>query len=87
MAWHFFITISSNLKFTTIEYAATMTSTATMEYLNTVVEVYTNRGFSLQAIVADNQFNALQDIHENKFNCKYNPVAAHEHVAEIERQN
>ncbi len=82
----FFITVSSKIKHSTIEYATSMTQKMTLNYLASVFQLYNKRGFCIGAVLGDPQFDPMKQAIEEKFITRYNPTSANEHVAEVEQQ-
>ena len=78
----FFHTISRKLHFRTVEYIATEGKDILLNCLKTVIKVYEVRGFTIQHIHGDKQFDCLRE--------DIRPIQLHtaskgEHVPEIER--
>ena len=80
----FFITVSSKIKFGTVEYVQSMTTKMTLKYLQTVIQLYNSHGFRIHMVMGDEQFDPLEPILQEKHNIKYNSQSANEHVGEIE---
>ena len=54
-------TICRRIKFRTVERLKNMTKSEILRSLNKVIRLYTARGFTIQQIMADNQFECLRD--------------------------
>ena len=76
----FFVTISRNLKFATIEALLNRQIPTIIQRLKSVTALYRHRGFKISAILADNEFEAIRPQFP-MLNC----AAANEHVPEVER--
>ena len=81
----FFVTIASKIKFGTVECATSMSNKMTFQYLDSVIKMYNSRGFRIQTILGDDQFEPLKSVLAEKYNIKFNPTSAFEHVSEVER--
>jgi len=80
----FVMTTSHNIHFSTVELVKDMKSNTLITSIEQVIQVYQTRGFKIQAILADRQFQHIQQIIEQK-GIRLNICAANEHVPEIER--
>ena len=76
----FFVTISRNLKFGTVEALPNRQIPTIIQQLKSVIALYRHRGFEISAILADNEFEAIRPQFP-MLNC----AAANEHVPEVER--
>ena len=76
----FFITISRNLKFGTVEALSNRKAVTITEKLKSVVKLYQHRGFQVTTILADPEFEPIRASFPS-LNC----CGADEHVPEIER--
>ena len=76
----FFITISRDLKFGTVESLTNRKVLTIRDCLKKVVTLYQSRGFTVGSIMADSEFEALRPWYPT-----LNTAAADEHVAEVER--
>ena len=81
----FFMTVSHNIKFTTIKYATSMSKTRTFKMLEAVIKMYHRRGFRVRNVLGDEQFDPLEPWLAEKYNVIYNPPSANKHIGEIER--
>ena len=77
----FLVTKTRALQFTTVEFMKNRQVATVHQMLQSVLNLYTNRGFVIDAIFADYEFEALRPWHPN-----LNTAAADEHVPDIERQ-
>ena len=82
----FFITVSQNIKFTTIEYVLRKSDSTTMKCLKTVINLYKRRGFKVRIILGDNEFESLKIKIIDKFKTELNPTSKSEYKPIIERQ-
>ena len=82
----FFIIVSRNIKFTTIEYILRKTDSTIIKCLRTVINLYNQRDFKIRTILNDNEFELLKTKITDKFNAVLNPTSKNEYVPEIERQ-
>ena len=76
----FFITTSRNLKFGTVEAISNCQITTVMAKLKSVCQIYHHRGFRINVILGDPEFEAIRP-NFPQLNC----CAADEHVPDIER--
>ena len=76
----FFVTKSRDLHFTTIEFMKNRQVATVHENLQSVIKLYMSRGFVIDTIFADHEFEVLRPWHPN-----LNTAAADEHVPDIER--
>jgi hypothetical protein len=78
----FFITVSRNIKFGTVHCVSDRKIPTVLKALREVVNLYTNRGFRVNTILADPEFRPMQnDIPGAQMHC----CGADEHVPDIER--
>lgn len=77
-------TVSRNLHYTTVSALPSMKHKDLADALRAAIRSYSIRGFSVDAILVDGQFDGLQDRFKND-HVAINPVAKEEHVPEIER--
>ena len=75
-------TISRRIKFRTVERIKNQTKAELLRSLRKVITLYTNRGFTIQQIMADNQYECLRD---DLLPIMLTVVGAGEHVGDIER--
>ena len=76
----FLFTISRDMKFGTVEALNNQQITTVADKLKTVINLYSHRGFSVDAITADQEFEQLRPWYP-MLNC----AGADEHVPEVER--
>lgn len=76
----FFITLSRNLKFITVEVLENRKTTTVANKLKSVINMYHHRGFRIATILADKEFKVLRPIF-----LMINTSAADEHVPDVER--
>ena len=81
----FFITVSQNIKFTTIEYILRKNSSITIKCLKSVINLYKQQGFKIRIILGDNEFEPLKTKITDKFKTELNPTSKSEYEPEIER--
>lgn len=81
----FFVTISRNIKFTTIQHLENRTKTSLCAALKCVYDIYKRSGFSISTVLADGEFNQLE-IFCIELGLTLKTTAANEHVPDIERQ-
>ena len=82
----FFITVSSKIKFITVEYVTDRKIlTTAMDCLNAMIQLYNRRDFRISTVMADEEFDLMKPVLKDKYRIDYNPVSANEHVGEIER--
>ena len=56
----FFVTISKHIKFGTTGKLDSMENKRIVKYFKLVFGIYTNRGFRVKVVMADNQFESLR---------------------------
>ena len=78
------MTTSHNTHFGTAELVKDMKDNTLITSIKQVIQAYQARGFKIQAILADRQFQHIQQIIKQK-DIRFNICAANEHVPEIER--
>jgi len=78
----FVMTTSRNIHFGTAELIKDMKNNTLMTSIKQVIQAYHARRFKIQAILADGQFQHIQQIIEQK-GIKLNICVANEHVPEI----
>jgi len=78
------IPTSLNIHFGTAELVKDMKNNTLVTSIEQLVQVYQTRGFKIQAILTDGQFQHIQQIIE-QIGIRLNICAANEHVPEIER--
>ena len=76
----FFVTKSRDLQFTTVEFMKNRQVATVHAYLQSVIKLYTSRGFVIDTIFGDHEFEVLRPWHPT-----LNTTAADEHVPDIER--
>jgi hypothetical protein len=76
----FFVTKSRDLQFATVEFMKDRKVATVHSYLQSVINLYQSRGFVVDTIFADHEFEVLRPWHPN-----LNTTAADEHVPDIER--
>jgi hypothetical protein len=76
----FFVTKSRDIQFTTIEFLPNRRVATVHSVLETVLNLYKSRGFIVDSLFADSEFEVLRPWHPN-----LNTAAADEHVPDIER--
>ena len=76
----FLVTISHGMKFGTVEALNNRQITTVADKLKTVINLYSHRGFSVDVITADQEFEPLHPWYP-MVNC----AGADEHVPEVER--
>jgi hypothetical protein len=79
----FMVTNSRGVKFTTSEYGPTRSKANITNSLKKFFGIYTQRGFTIQTVLMDREFECLCD---NLRGITLNTTVASEHVPEIERQ-
>jgi len=80
----FVMTTSRNINFGTAELIKDMKNNTLIMSIEQLIQAYQARGFKIQPILADRQFQHIQQIIGQK-GIKLNICAANEHVPEIER--
>ena len=75
-------TICQQIKFSTIEQLKNMTKVEILKSLKKVITLYTTRGFSIEQIMADNQYECLRD---DLLPIMLTIVGAGEHVGDIKQ--
>ena len=82
----FFTTISSKIKFTTVEFIPNLKISHLFECYSQVVALYNSRGFKIKHLLGDRQFSPMKPLLMEKFKIHFNNPSANEHVSEIECQ-
>jgi len=80
----FVMTTSCNIHFGTADLVKDMKNNTLIMSIEQVIQAYQARGFKIQAILADGQFQHIQQIIEQK-GIRLNICGANEHVPEIKR--
>ena len=83
-SYPFFVTLSRNIKFNTVEALKQMDTGVLIQACERVFNIYTRRGFKIETMLMDMQFNPIRDA-IMKRGVTLNPTSAKEHVADIER--
>ena len=79
----FFMTISKHIKFSTTSKLDSMENKIIVKHFKLVFGLYTNRGFRVKVVMAENQFESLRgDIAD--LGANINVVSHDEHVSEIQ---
>jgi hypothetical protein len=78
----FFTTISRKIKFRTIAMLPDRSKSSILKQLNLVINLYHSRGFSIEDIHSDHEFECIRN---DILPTQLNVVAADSHVGEIER--
>jgi len=81
----FFVTVSRNIKFSTIEWLPRRSLALAMECLGKVINLYNNRGFTITDALGDDEFTPLKYKLKLEYDVEFNDPAANEHVGDIER--
>ena len=79
----FFVTLSRKIKFNTVEAIRQMDSGILIQACERVFNIYTRRGFRIDTMLMDMQFNPIRDA-LMKCGVRLNPTSASEHVGDIE---
>jgi hypothetical protein len=80
----FFSTLSRNIKFNTVELLDNMENNTLVQACTKVFNIYTRRGFCINTMLMDMQFESLKHI-LMRYGVVLNCSSAKEHVGEIER--
>ena len=80
----FFVTISRNIKFNTVEDLNNMETNTLVSACRNICNVYTRRGFEVKTTLMDRQFAPVKEKFSSS-NVEINLTSAKEHVPEIER--
>jgi Reverse transcriptase (RNA-dependent DNA polymerase) len=80
----FFVTLSRNIKFNTVEALPDMESDTLLTASDNVFNIYSRRGFQVKNMMMDMQFSPLKDALLAR-GVTLNVASAQEHVGEIER--
>ena len=83
----FLHTVSEYIKFHTTEHMITRDGDTIMQGLEKAIAVYNRRGFKIDTITADPEFDKLQIQLETKFGVKYEQNGSGDHVPLIENAN
>ena len=81
----FLITVSSKIKFITIEQMNNKNIKTIKNCVKSVIKLYNERNLTVATVAGDDEFDPLKQESQEKYNINYNPTAADEHVAEVER--
>jgi hypothetical protein len=81
----FLITTSRNIQFTTVEKLDSKSIQTLANGLVKVIQLYKRRGFKVQVILLDNEFEGVRDI-LNGYEVNINICAPNEHIPEVERK-
>lgn len=81
----FFVSISRNIKFTTIQALPNRTHDSLMIALKAILGIYNKAGFHIQTVLADGEFEHLRPACVDA-GIHLNTTSANEHVIDIERQ-
>ena len=55
-----------------------------LECIKSMVKIHNKRNLQVATIAGDDKFDLLQNISKERCNVEHNPMAADEHVAEVE---
>ncbi|KAL7536183.1 hypothetical protein ACHAXR_006963, partial [Thalassiosira sp. AJA248-18] len=80
----FFITLSRNIRFTTVQFVPRRTATELGNALKQTINLYTRAGFTCQTGLMDGEFDKLTEKVSNMI--VINTTSKNEHVGEIERK-
>ena len=80
----FFITMSRNLKFITVQYVRDRKTTTLAEGIKSVFEIYMSAGFRVRHVLVDGEFEHLRQSCTT-MGSNLNTISANEHVPDIER--
>ena len=81
----FFVSISRNIKFTTIQALPNRTHDNLMHAIKAILSLYSQAGFHIQTVLADGEFEHLRTACID-VGIHLNTTSANEHVLDIERQ-
>ena len=81
----FHVTVSSGIKFCTIEDAPNESVKGALESFKVAAKLHNKRELRVATALGENEFDPLKAILEEKCVVNFNPVGANEHVAEVER--
>ena len=81
----FFVTTSRNIKFNTVEYMINMSRTNIYKCIESVIQLYNKRGFIINTVLGDEQFDVISQPLQENYNINFNPASAFEHIGDIER--
>ena len=81
----FFVTTSRNIKFNTVEHMNNMSKTNIYKCIESVINLYHKRGFQINTVLGDEQFDVISEQLQQNFNINFNPASAFEHIGDIKR--
>ena len=81
----FLLTVSSELKFVTVEFLENMEMDNVHKCCKTAVELCNSRGFQIEHLLGDQQFDPMKPRLKEGFDITFNGAVAKEHIPKVER--
>ena len=83
-SWQFLTTVSRNIYYRTAQFVMKKEATEYLEAIKEIIATYNRAGFCVAKILADNEFQPLEESLRDDFDIEMNFAAAQEHVPEAE---